>query len=129
MDRLVYIAAPYTQPDPCENTHRAVAIAHRLWDLSRSIGTGWWPVVPHLSHFWHTMSPRPYQDWIDLDLVILDRCDAVVRLTGRSAGADSEVKRATELGIPIWHQEVADEQAARIAHAWLRYLPELEAAR
>jgi hypothetical protein len=93
----VYIAGPYTRPDPCANTHRAIAAADRLWDA------GFIPFVPHLSHFWHTMSPRPYEDWLAYDLEWLRCCDVVLRLSGESSGADREVREAEALGIPVYH--------------------------
>lgn len=92
----VYVAGPYTKPDPCANTNRAVAVGHELWEL------GFVPFVPHLSHFWHTMIPRPYQDWLDYDLVWLAECDAVLRLPGESSGAEVEVRAANEQGIPVF---------------------------
>lgn len=97
---LVYVAGPYTTPDPCENTHRAVEVANGISDVC-------WPLVPHLSHFWHTMTPRPYAFWTSLDLVYLERCDAMLRIPGESPGADGEVAFALEHGIPVFHDEPA----------------------
>jgi Domain of unknown function (DUF4406) len=91
----VYIAGPYTRPDPCVNTHRAVAAAQQLLDA------GYAPFVPHLTHFWHTMIPGPREQWLELDLAFLPCCHAVLRLPGESAGADSEVREAVQLGIPV----------------------------
>lgn len=93
---LVYIAGPYSRPDPCENTHKAVAAANEVWDA------GLIPVVPHLTHFWHTMTPKPYEQWLAYDLEIMRRCDAVLRIPGESSGADAEVAEADRLGIPVF---------------------------
>ena len=95
-DTLVYIAGPYTNPDPCQNTHRAVAMGNVVWDA------GFVPVIPHLTHFWHTMTPKPYADWLEYDLAVMRRCDAVLRIPGASSGADAEVKDATARGIPVF---------------------------
>lgn len=97
---LVYVAGPYTTPDPCENTHLAIAAANRISDVC-------WPLIPHLSHFWHTMTPRPYTFWTALDFVLLERCDALLRLPGESPGADAEVEFAETYGIPVFHDEEA----------------------
>lgn len=35
---------------------------------------------------------------------LLERCDAVLRLPGASTGADSDVRLATERGIPVYYQ-------------------------
>src|SRR5689334_9793045 len=92
----VYIAGPYTSPDPCENTNRAIKMADQL------LARGFAPFVPHLSHFWHTVSPKPYQTWIDYDLEWVKRCDCVLRLCGESKGADGEVALAESIGIPVF---------------------------
>lgn len=67
-----------------------------MWEL------GFVPMCPHWSHFQHTFRPRPYADWLAFDLEWLPCCDAVLRLPGESSGADGEVARAVELGIPVF---------------------------
>lgn len=94
---VVYLAGPYSYPDPVENVHRAVKIAADLLDSGGCI-----PVVPHLSMTWHLIAPRPYEDWLAYDLHIMRRCDAVYRYSGESAGADAEVEEAMRLGIPVF---------------------------
>lgn len=95
MRPLVYIAGPYTTPDPCVNTHAAIKLADSLLDVCD-------PFVPHLSHFWHTVSPKPYDEWLRLDLAYLHRCDALYRFGGKSGGADGELAYAVEWGIPVF---------------------------
>ncbi len=92
---LVYLAGPFTKPDPVENTHRMIQIADALWEL------GVVPVVPHLTLFWHFLRPRSYQEWLDYDLQIMARCDAVLRVPGESQGADGEVAEARAHGLPV----------------------------
>lgn len=93
----VYVAGPYTKPDPCANTHAAIQVGSELLDL------GYAPFLPHLSHLWHTVKPRPYQDWLALDFEWLPACDVVFRMPGDSSGADQEVALAKKLGIPVVH--------------------------
>lgn len=97
MRPVVYVAGPYTKPDPCVNTKRAVAVADTL--VANFPGVV--PVIPHLSHFWHTMSPKPYSFWTDMDLELLRRCDVMFRFDGDSPGADGEEQFADHLGIPV----------------------------
>lgn len=97
MIRRIYVAGPYTKGDPCVNTHAAIAAGNRLMDA------GFAPFVPHLSHFWHTVTPRPYEDWMSLDMRWVEVADAVLRLPGESSGADREVQHAESLGIPVFH--------------------------
>lgn len=93
---LVYLAAPYTDPDPVANTHHAIRVASRLIDDGRVT-----PVVPHLTLLWQAVDPRPAEFWYAYDLEVLARCDIVLRLPGPSPGADNEVREAERLGLPV----------------------------
>jgi hypothetical protein len=95
---LVYIAGPYTNPDPVENTHTIVLFATGLVEAGRVT-----PIVPHLSLLWHLVTPRPIDFWYAYDLEVLARCDYLLRVGGASTGADAEVKEAHRLGIPVVH--------------------------
>lgn len=97
MKKRIYIAGPYTKPDPCINTFNAIKAANTLMDK------GYAPFIPHLSHFWHTVSPKPYEAWLDYDNQFLPVCDAVLRLPGESSSADKETAFAESLGIPVYH--------------------------
>jgi len=94
--KRIYIAGPYTQGDPEENTRKAIAAA----DIVAAAGFA--PFVPHLSHLWEQISPKPYQFWIDLDNAFLPICEALLRIPGPSNGADAEVALAESLGIPVF---------------------------
>ena len=97
----IFIAGPYTNGEPILNVKAALDVASVLLDAGHA------PFVPHLCHFWHFLHDRDYQVWIDYDLEWLAACDAVLRLPGESPGADGEIARAFELGIPVYH-ELAD---------------------
>lgn len=45
----------------------------------------------------------PHAAWLAMDCAIVERCDAVLRLPGESAGADVETAHADSLGIPVFH--------------------------
>lgn len=94
---LVYVAGPYSTGDPVENTRRAIRFADYLLDAGRCA-----PVVPHLTMFWHLVTPRPVDAWYAYDLAVLARCDALYRLAGQSTGADLEVEFARANGIPVF---------------------------
>ena len=95
MKKLVYIAHPYAHPDPVENTNNVIKIAEVLLRL------GYIPYVPHLTLLWHIVSPHPIDFWYDYDLNILERCDYILRLGGKSKGGDNEVKFAKKRNIPV----------------------------
>lgn len=92
----IYVAGPYTSGDVAVNVRNAYAAANRLADL------GFAPFVPHATHFWHMLFPRPYEFWLELDNQFLPCCAAVLRLPGPSKGADKEVQLALSLGIPAF---------------------------
>jgi hypothetical protein len=64
-----------------------------------------WPFVPHLFHYWDTISPHDDDAyWLDMDLVWLECCHVFLRLSGGSLGAGKEERWATERGIPVYHE-------------------------
>ena len=95
--KRIYVAGPYTKGDVAVNVRNAFEAADKLADA------GFAPFVPHGTHFWHFAFPRPYEEWLKLDLAFLPVCDAVLRLPGLSSGADAEVVEAERLGIPVYY--------------------------
>ena len=97
MSVRVYVAGPYSQGDVAVNVRNAFEAANRLADL------GFAPFVPHSTHFWHMLFPRPYDFWLELDRQFLPTCAVVLRLPGPSKGADCEVELARDLGLPVFY--------------------------
>jgi len=93
----VYIASPYTKGDTAINVRNQIEAADLLMTC------GFVPFVPLLSHFQHIIFPRDYQDWIEYDLEWVPTCDCLLRLEGDSHGADNEVKKAIECGMPVFY--------------------------
>jgi hypothetical protein len=93
----VYIASPYTKGDVAVNVKRQIDCVDVLMDL------GFAPFAPLYSHFQHIVHPRPYDDWANMDLVWVEVCDCLLRLTGDSRGADKEVKLAYDLNKPVFY--------------------------
>ena len=94
--KKVYIAGPYTKDDVAQNVRKAVLAGDRLAQA------GYVPFIPHLTHFWHLLCPHLWAFWMIQDMQWLEACDCVLRLPGESVGADREVERAQELGIPVY---------------------------
>lgn len=95
---LVYLAGPYTRPDPSINVNRTIEVAEQLQDLGTITC-----FIPHLTHLWHVVHPHEdINHWYEYDLAMLARCDALLRLDGDSSGADAEMKFAEERGIPVF---------------------------
>ena len=95
MKTKVYIASPYTKGNKARNLKRHFAVTDQLLTL------GFAPFAPLLFHYQHLAHPRPYDDWISIDLEWVAACDVLLRLPGASAGADGEVVHAVTLGIPV----------------------------
>jgi len=93
----VYIASPYTKGDVAINVKNQIDIADVL------MNRGYAPFVPLYSHFQHMAHPRPYQDWIKIDLEWVLSCDCVLRLPGESSGADGEIAHAKKYHIPVYY--------------------------
>lgn len=111
MRSTLYIAGPYTHPDPVENTHRACRVATIVYEQ-----TDWVPYVPHVSLVHHLVTPRPPEWWYEFDLHHLAKCDGIVRLPGESHGADREMEVARSLGIRIIDFDALPPEAQ---DAWL----------
>lgn len=93
----IYVSGPYTAGDTEENVNKAIDIGVKLREM------GHVPIIPHLSHFVHVRHPRGYRFWMDWDLDLLSRCDAIFRISGESPGADEEVVFMEERRKPVYH--------------------------
>lgn len=104
MKTLIYVAGPLTS-DTAAKIHRAIQVADRLLEL------GYVPIVPHLTHFWDIISPKPYEVWLEMDFATIRRCHALFRMAGISPGADREVNFANSNGIPVFFEDLDGEKA------------------
>ena len=94
----IYVSGPLTTGgDVAANVRRAVLAGHEL------LAAGHLPFVPHLCHFADVVLPQPYERWMQFDLHWIEACHCVLRLEGDSRGADREVDRAKQLGIPVYY--------------------------
>lgn len=97
----VYVASPFTVGDRNENIRRNLLCADRL------IAKGYAPYAPLLTAFQDLVAPRSPDDWLSLDLAWLAKAQILLRLPGKSNGADIEEKFAREHGIPVVYSEEA----------------------
>ena len=105
---IVYIASPYTEGDHMENVCRQIDAADEIRDA------GHLPYAPLLSHFWHVLIPHDYLYWTEMGLEWVRKADALVRLPGKSVGADAEVAEALRLGIPVYYDVESLPGAIRV---------------
>lgn len=93
----VYIASPYAIGDKEENVRRQIETAEHLMSY------GFAPYLPLLCHYQDQLCPRPSEDWLKLDFEWIKSCQAVLRLSGESKGADKEVEFALKNKIPVFY--------------------------
>jgi hypothetical protein len=91
----IYIASPYAIGDQEENVNKSLEIAEAIVRMNAI------PVVPLLTHWWDKKYPHPHSYWIQYTLQLVELCDGMLRVAGESKGADGEVARALELGMPV----------------------------
>lgn len=99
---VIYIAGPYTgdsAKEISENVQNAERVGQEI------LRRGHVALCPHsMTHDWDIGTGLGYQVFIDSDLVLLERCDAIcmVHGYGRSKGSMGELKRAEELDLQIF---------------------------
>lgn len=95
--KVVYIASPYTKGDAAENVRRQIDAFDGL------AYHGFAPIAPLLGHFVQIVNPLDYDTWTRIDMALVLKSDAVLRLEGESYGADAEVLEASRSGIPVFY--------------------------
>lgn len=96
--RVIYIAGPFRGKDSWEienNIRRAEALALEVWRTP-----GFCAVCPHTNTRFY-QGAAPDSVWLEGDLAILKRCDAVLLTPDwhKSSGARAEVMVAAQSGI------------------------------
>ncbi|HZY81193.1 MAG TPA: DUF4406 domain-containing protein [Cyclobacteriaceae bacterium] len=109
---MILIAGPYrsgTNEDPIliqKNMDRLESVALPLFRMGHVPMIGEWVALPLLKL---AGSKRPGDEpYAEIQYPVahrlLEKCDAVLRLEGASKGADEDVRRAKELGLPIYYR-------------------------
>ncbi len=99
--KLVYVSGPYrngTVSGIVANIRRAEAVAVEVWRAGAAC------ICPHLNTALLD-GLCPDNVWLDGDLEMVRRCDAILMVDGweNSVGATAERKRALELSIPVFY--------------------------
>ena len=100
---LIYTAGPYSQTAGAgtveENIQRAKDIAVELWNRGYTV------LCPHLNTAgFETLTTLSNKDFVDRDLEMVERCDAIVMLPGweSSLGAVRELECARSNDLVVW---------------------------
>ena len=114
--RIMYISGPYTPRDAGESyfneyCSREHNINMARWCAAWCANNGFGYYCPHLNsaHMDNIVPDVPYNFWIQMDLVILEKCDALLLLPNwrQSKGAMMEFQAAENMCIPMF--EFPDE--------------------
>jgi hypothetical protein len=108
---LILIAGPYrggTNDDPVlmqQNLERLESVALPLFRMGHTPMIGEWVALPLVKL---AGSTKPGDDaWNEIQYPVahrlLEKCDAVLRLPGASAGADNDVKIAQARGLKVFY--------------------------
>jgi len=117
---MILIAGPYrggTGDDPhlmARNLARLESVALPLFRAGHLPVIGEWFALPLLKQAGSTAPGDAAYQEISYPIAhrLIERCDAVLRLPGESKGADEDVRRAIERGLPVYRQ-IGDIPAAR----------------
>src|SRR5690349_6591380 len=98
--KVIYVAGPFrgkSHWEIAENIRAAERLALEVWKLGAAA------LCPHLNTA-HFQNAAPDEVWLEGDLELLSRCDAVLVTNDweRSAGARAEVDYALSKGIPVF---------------------------
>lgn len=93
----IYISSPLTSSGNVpENMQRAMAAANTL------IAEGLAPMVPHFNYQLDPAGQIPHDVWMEVETPWVEVAEAVLRLPGKSKGADIEVRHAKAAGVPVF---------------------------
>lgn len=94
--RFVYILGPHIEGDGII----ALRIAIQHAEVLRN--AGFTPYVPQLTTLWRMIAPREMDDFNDIHMDFMQKCDAVVKIPGMSHAGTDEEQLAMDLGIPVY---------------------------
>jgi len=104
---VIYISGPITNGG--QNCTRKAMLKHALKAIGIGITLirlGYAPIIPHLDWLfgWHPRGKNlTWHDFLNWDLAVIKKCDAVYRIRGKSRGADVECRFARRHRIPIFY--------------------------
>ena len=106
---LILIAGPYrsgTNDEPHRLAANLAVLEHAAWPIFEAGHIpmiGEWVALPVMRAIGSTVGdPASLTVLTPTAERLLQHCDAVLRLSGESTGADNDVRVATERGIPVY---------------------------
>ena len=113
--KMIYLASPYTHPDPAVREQRFLAACQATAALIHAGHVVFSPIVHSHPLSGHGL-PTTWAFWRQQDQAYLERCDEVVVLMldgwRESAGVQGEIQLADELGKPVRFWEPGEDVAS-----------------
>ena len=109
---MIYLASPYTHPDPFVMEWRYLLAMRRMTELLRQGLYVYGPIVHN--HELRKLGglPPTWEFWQGYDFDMLNRCDRVevLMLPGwqQSVGVTAEIRHAADLRIPVTYETFKD---------------------
>lgn len=105
---VLYISGPFSHPDPVHGTPRNILLASEAALVAWR--DGWVVLCPHKNCAGFERAGIPYETWIQGDLELLRRSDAICMVGSwtKSSGALREYRLARALGMPVYRY-IAEE--------------------
>ncbi len=100
--KVLYISGPFSHPDPVHGIPRNILLASEAALVAWR--DGWATLCPHKNCAGFEHAAIPYETWIQGDLELLRRSDAICMVGSwtKSPGALQEYRLARALGMPIY---------------------------
>ena len=98
--KVVFIAGPISNGGTLQPPETAPHITAAVVAGLQLLDAGFAVLIPQLSWL---IDPYGQHPWYEMDLELVRRSDAVLRMPGSSFGADREVVLADEMAIPVYH--------------------------
>lgn len=107
---MIYLASPYSHPDPFIREQRYLAVMKVLGDMLANRQWAYSPIV-HCHELKKVRDlPPGHEFWLEYDFHILNRCGVlvVVPLEGwmESKGVAAEIAEANRAQIPVYHYDL-----------------------
>lgn len=100
----LYLSGPISNGDTLSHAKQRANVVHALGVARELQEEGIWVHVPHLTFLFNVYGcPRAYKDMLEDDRPMVEYCDGLLRLPGESAGADLEVKWASEADKSVFY--------------------------
>ena len=101
--KLVYLSGPISNGGTATQDQIEANIDASIPFHSALMKARFAVINPILTAYVDEMHEIDWNIWVEADLTIVVRCDAVLRLPGPSKGADMECEYARKRWIPVFH--------------------------